>query len=244
MIADTIGRLWHPARIPGTPAPSPEDIDAFIASRALEYASKLEDDFVQRAAALGVDSGMVLDVGAKVGLIALKLVYGNENLVAMGLDESGDMIERARETAAAWEIGDRAVFQVGDARKMRIKTGYFDLVVSDCSLHRFDDAAAVLREISRVLKPRGALLIRDYKRPNRLAFRSGVERLSSGYGRTMQHLVETSLQSAYTPSELARAVDESGLADVTLDVDRDFVILERRGQTDPNSWVVARTQFG
>ena len=35
-------------------------------------------------------------------------------------------------------------FQVGDARKMRLKTGYFDLVVSDSTLHVFDNPLSVL----------------------------------------------------------------------------------------------------
>ena len=56
------------------------------------------------------------------------------------------MIDRARETAAAWDLEDRAFFQVGDARKMRFKTAYFDLVISDSTLHVFDDPLSVLRK--------------------------------------------------------------------------------------------------
>src|SRR5262245_41816445 len=131
MIADAISRLCHPRRVPGFDESSPDDIEAFIDSRALEYPSKLEDDFVNRALNLGVESGMVLDVGTRVGLIPLKILWHNPNLFAIGMDSSGQMVERARETAAAWDLGERAFFQVGDARRMRFKTAYFDLVVSD-----------------------------------------------------------------------------------------------------------------
>src|SRR5215510_13836864 len=107
-----MGSLWHPlvypSRLPCPADLSPEDVSAFIDSRAREYPSKAEDDFATRALALGIDGGIVLDVGTRVGLIALKIVWQNENLVAMGLDTSGPMIERARETASAWELNERA----------------------------------------------------------------------------------------------------------------------------------------
>ncbi len=155
-----LSRLTHAARAESPELATPEQIDAFIDSRALEYPARLEDDFVQRALGLGVDGGMILDVGTRVGLITLKVLWQNENFYAIGMDGSAAMIDRARETAAAWNLDQRAFFQVGDARKMRLKTGYFDLVISDSTLHVFDDPLSVLKEIDRVLKPKGGLLIR------------------------------------------------------------------------------------
>src|ERR1051326_6074987 len=100
-------RLTHPARIESPELETPEQIDAFIDSRALEYPTKIEEDFVQRALALGVDAGMILDVGTRVGLIPLRMLWQNENFYAIGMDRSTAMIERARETAAAWDLSDR-----------------------------------------------------------------------------------------------------------------------------------------
>jgi ubiquinone/menaquinone biosynthesis C-methylase UbiE len=126
-----LSRFTHAPRAEASELETEEQIDAFIDSRALEYATKLEDDFVQSALALGVDGGMVLDVAARVGLIPLKILWQNENFYAIGMDRSSVMIDRARETAAAWNLENRAFFQVGDARRMRLKANYFDLVVSD-----------------------------------------------------------------------------------------------------------------
>src|ERR1051325_231041 len=144
-----ISQLHHPPRIGSPELQTAEEIDAFIDSRALEYPTKIEDDFVQRALSLGVEAGMILDVGTRVGLIPLKMLWQNENFYAIGIDSSTAMVDRARATAAAWELGDRAFFQVGDARKMRLKSNYFDLVVSDSSLHVFDEPLSVLNEINR-----------------------------------------------------------------------------------------------
>src|SRR5262249_59238117 len=88
-----ISRLTHRARVESPELETSEQIDAFIDSRALEYPTKIEDEFVQRALALGVDGGMILDVGTRVGLIPLKMLWQNENFYAIGMDKSGPMIE-------------------------------------------------------------------------------------------------------------------------------------------------------
>jgi len=187
---------------------------------------------------------MVLDVGTRVGLIALKILWHNENFYAIGMDRSGTMVERARETAIAWGLGERAFFQVGDARRMRFKTAYFDLVISDSTLHCFDDPVSMLREISRVLKPKGALLIRDLQRPNHLTMAKHIEEHTAHYGRGMRQHVEAALRGAYTRVELEDIIRASGLEGVRLvELDRHYMAIERTGEGDPNSWIKAREQY-
>src|SRR5881397_2712875 len=239
-----LSRLTHPARIVAPELETIEQVDAFIDSRALEYAGRLEDAFVERALALGVGGGMVLDVGTRVGLIALKILWHNENFYAIGIDRSSAMIERARETAAAWGLGERAFFQVGDARRMRFKTAYFDLVISDSSLHVFNDPASVLAEINRVLKPKGALLIRDFKRPRRFEMQRRIAECSARYGSRMRQHIETAMRAAFTRAEIEEMVVASGLERVRVGrLENGYLIIERAGETDPNSWIKAREQY-
>jgi ubiquinone/menaquinone biosynthesis C-methylase UbiE len=236
-------RLLHPPRVGSPELRNPEEIDAFIDSRALEYPTKIEDDFVQRALGLGVEGGMILDVGTRVGLIPLKILWQNENFYAIGMDTSTAMIDRARETAAAWDLGDRAFFQVGDARKMRLKTGYFDLVISDSSLHAFDDPLSVLREINRVLKPKGALLIRDFARPNRLALRKKIAEYSPRYGNRLRRHIENAIRASFTRMELHNMIRAAGLERVQISEYENQLLMERTGESDPNSWIKAREQY-
>ncbi len=236
-------RLTHPSRIESSELDTEEQIDAFIDSRALEYPTKIEDEFVQRALNLGVDGGMILDVGTRVGLIPLKILWQNENFYAIGMDRSSMMIDRARETAAAWELAERAFFQVGDARKMRLKTGYFDLVISDSTLHVFDNPLSVLQEINRVLKPRGALLVRDLRRPNRLQMQRAIEAHTARYGRRMRTHIETALRAGFTRTEIDRLLRDSGLERVRVTEDESHLVIERTGESDPNSWIKAREQY-
>jgi ubiquinone/menaquinone biosynthesis C-methylase UbiE len=239
-----LSRLTHPARQGTSELQNAAEIDAFIDSRALEYPTKIEDEFVNRALGLGVDGGMILDVGTRVGLIVLKLLWQNENFYAIGMDRSAPMVDRARETATAWQLGERAFFQVGDARKMRLKTAYFDLVISDSTLHTFDDPLSVLREINRVLKPKGGLLIRDLLRPSRLQMQRTIDRYSSLYGSRMRSHAETSLRGAFTRSEFEALVNQAGLERVRItEPDEYHVLVERTGESDPNSWIKAREQY-
>src|SRR5437867_12671316 len=99
-----LSRLIHPARVEASELDQPDEIDAFIDSRSLEHPTKIEDDFVRRALVRGVEGGMILDVGTRLGLIALKMLCQNENSYAIGMDTSGFMIERARQTATAWDL--------------------------------------------------------------------------------------------------------------------------------------------
>jgi ubiquinone/menaquinone biosynthesis C-methylase UbiE len=238
-----LSRLKHPRRIESPELQTDEEIDAFIDSRALEYPTKIEDDFVQRALGLGVEGGMILDVGTRVGLIPLKMLWQNENFYAIGMDRSTAMIERARATADAWDLGDRAFFQVGDARRMRLKTGYFDLVISDSSLHAFDDAVSVLAEIDRVLKPKGALLIRDFERPGRLEMRKKIAGHSKRFGSRLHRHLETAMRAAFTRSELHDMIRLSGLKRVQISKYEPYMFIERTGESDPNSWIKTREQY-
>jgi ubiquinone/menaquinone biosynthesis C-methylase UbiE len=237
-------RLIHPRRVESSEFSSADLVDAFIDSRTLEYAARLEDAFVQRALNLGVEGGMILDVGTRVGLIALKILWQNDNFYAIGMDRSSAMVERARETAVAWGLGERGFFQVGDVRRMRFKSAYFDLMISDATLHCFDDPLSVLSEVRRVLKPTGALLIRDVARPKRFDMSKRIKEDSSHYGSRMRQHVETSLRSAYTRREIERMVRISGLERANvIAFDSNHIAIERRGETDPNSWIKAREQY-
>jgi ubiquinone/menaquinone biosynthesis C-methylase UbiE len=238
-----LSRFTHPARIESDELATPEEIDAFIDSRALEYASRIEDDFVRRALALGVSGGMILDVGTRVGLIPLKMLWQNEEFYAIGMDRSSLMIDRARETAAAWDLSERAFFQVGDARKMRLKTGYFDLVISDTTLHVFDNPLSVLQEINRVLKPKGGLLIRELQRPSRFQMDRTIREHTTRYGSKMHAHVDSALRAAFTRDEIQSLLNESGLERVQLTEDENHFLIERSGESDPNSWIKAREQY-
>ena len=103
----------------------------------------------------------VVDVGCGAGidsLIAGKFV-GPEGHV-IGVDMTAAMLARARASAA--EMGAAHVeFREGYAEALPVEDGWADVVISNGVLNLFPDKLSGLREMARVLAPRGRLQVGD-----------------------------------------------------------------------------------
>jgi len=99
----------------------------------------------------------VLDVGCGTGT-HLEL-YSRYKCSLSGIDCSPSMLEIARK-----RLGDKADLHLGDASMMPYEDGSFDLVISMLVLHEMNHAtrSSVLREMKRVLKDAGRMLLIDY----------------------------------------------------------------------------------
>jgi SAM-dependent methyltransferase len=101
-----------------------------------------------------VDALDVLDAGCGPGLYAEELVRRGARVT--GVDASPRMIELARA-----RLGDGASFRVHDleAPLLWARPASFDLAVLALVIHHVDDRVALLRELHRVLRPGGHLVI-------------------------------------------------------------------------------------
>jgi SAM-dependent methyltransferase len=95
--------------------------------------------------------GSALDVGCGEGRFCRRLK--SEGVRAVGIDPTPAMIDRAR---ALDPDGD---YRIEAAEALGFADAEFDLVVSYLSLIDIPDAAAAIREMARVLKPGGTVLI-------------------------------------------------------------------------------------
>jgi ubiquinone/menaquinone biosynthesis C-methylase UbiE len=104
----------------------------------------------------------VLDVGCGTGSLAIELKRRFPNMDFLGTDPDPKALARARRKAerAATSIQ----FEQGFADSLPYSSASFDRVFSSFMFHHLpkDVKASSLREIHRVLKPRGHLLLVDF----------------------------------------------------------------------------------
>ena len=102
----------------------------------------------------------VLDVGTGPGVLLVELARRRPDLSLTGIDLSADMVGAA--TRNLRPFGDRATARVADVADLPFPDGSFDLVVSSFSSHHWDDPAAAVPHLARVLRPGGRLVIYDF----------------------------------------------------------------------------------
>ncbi|GAA3831192.1 hypothetical protein GCM10022226_60220 [Sphaerisporangium flaviroseum] len=135
------------------------------------FAGRRRRVFTRLAALSGAGPGdQVLDVGCGTGYLTriLASLVGTDGRVT-GVDPSHPMLDHARRRAPG-----NCSYQVGEGQALPFPNATFDVVVSSFAVHHMPTAArgGAVREMFRVLRPGGRLLIAEFRPPaNPLAAR-------------------------------------------------------------------------
>lgn len=189
-----------------------EGVEAYSAAASQAYLERIDRTFVEHALSLGVAEGHALDIGTGPGVIPIMLAARVPRLRLTGVDLSEPMLQKARNAAEDAGVADRLDFRMGDAESLPFPERSLDLVLCNSVLHHLLDPLVLFNEISRVIKPAGAILLRDLRRPSRIEFPFHALWFGRHYSGVMSRLYRDSLRAAYTRSELEDLLNRSRLA--------------------------------
>ena len=101
----------------------------------------------------------ILDVATGTGDLALAMARRMRGVQVLGVDLSENMLAEARRKATACGLDERVVLSLGDAERLEVADASVDVVTVAFGVRNFGDLGAGLREIARVLKPGGKVVI-------------------------------------------------------------------------------------
>ncbi len=154
----------------------------------------------------------VLDLGSGAGFDAfLAAREVGESGRVIGVDMTPEMLERARHNA---ELGSyrNVEFRAGHIEALPVADASVDVVISNCVINLVPDKGAVYREVARVLRPGGRLVISDIVLDAPLP-----EAIAANVWALTGCVAGASLREEYL-----RTVAAAGLADVEVVSDRGF----------------------
>jgi demethylmenaquinone methyltransferase/2-methoxy-6-polyprenyl-1,4-benzoquinol methylase len=141
----------------------------------------------------------------------------------LGLDLSLEMLRRGARKLAQTGLAARAALAQGDAERLPLRAESCDGALVAFGIRNVADPGSALREVRRVLRPGGRLVVLEFGMPRgvlgllyRLYFRGVLPRLGglvSG-DRAAYAYLPASVERFPTPQAFAELMERSGFADV------------------------------
>lgn len=151
--------------LPGAPTEAwarlPDAYQRWRASRLGEITDALEQELILELVGRPA-GGRVLDVGCGDGLLAAALARAGA--VVTGIDSNINMLVAGRARAQREGLG--LGFGQADVRRLPFGDATFDVVIAITVLCFVRDAERAMREMARVLKPGGAIVVGELGRWN------------------------------------------------------------------------------
>ncbi|HWB11923.1 MAG TPA: methyltransferase domain-containing protein [Pirellulales bacterium] len=160
------------------------------------------DDFLAVWRAKGL-KGEILDLGTGTAQIPIELLRSCPELSVTAIDLAESMLELARRNVAQAGLSQQIRLERTDAKGLTYPSHHFAAVISNSIVHHIPEPSDVLDEACRVLRPGGALFVRDLLRPD-TEEQVGhlVSTYAAGANRHQRDLFEASLRAALSLAEI------------------------------------------
>ncbi len=178
---------------------------------------------VKRVARHGAD--YILDVATGTGDLAISLARKVDPIGVTGIDLSEGMLERARRKVAEADLTDTIKFCQADSLAMPLPDESYDAVTVAYGVRNFENLLQGLREMYRVLKPGGILVVLELSTPRNKAVKWAYDlytkhiiptlgRLVSSDARAYTYLPE-SIAAVPQGNEMCELMEQAGFANAT-----------------------------
>lgn len=173
--------------------------------------------FADRAIHLGSPIANVLDAGTGTARIPLLICQRCPQWQIIGIDLAQSMLEIGLKNVKEAGLEQQIRLELVDAKQLPYSNGQFDIVISNSLIHHLPNPLPFLKELKRVLKPSGAILIQDLIRPPSEAIMNTiVESIGSEYDEHQKMLFRDSLHAAFTLDEVNQLISDAGLERVAV----------------------------
>jgi ubiquinone/menaquinone biosynthesis C-methylase UbiE len=201
--------------------PEPESMDSVEEVNAYERIVKrfgfwMEDPIVRTLSRLikklNKTNCKVLDVGGGTGRIAIKYALRMRTCKVWVVDSSPNMLEVALKNISDKKLIDRIIIKQADGKKLTFGDNFFDAVTCSSMLHHIKDPLDLLKEMRRVIKDDGIMVIRDIVRPpSELILRLRVSLIYIFSDEAMKKGYRDSLYAAFSIKEFEEMIKSSGI---------------------------------
>ena len=124
-----------------------------------------------KKALAGVENPLILDVACGTADSTIKIAEKIENARIFGIDISSKMLEIGKKKVEKLGLNDRISLSNSRAENIAFEEGTFDAAMVAFGVRNFSDRAQGLKEIRRVLKPNGTLIILELSEPRNAIMR-------------------------------------------------------------------------
>jgi len=116
----------------------------------------------------------ILDIATGTGDLVLMMASLNPDRI-VGLDISAGMLEVGKRKIKKAKLSDKIEMIVGDSEEMPFNDNTFDAITVSFGVRNFAHLDKGIKEIARVLKPTGVLVILETSNPTKFPFKQGYK---------------------------------------------------------------------
>lgn len=197
----------------------PEVMDTWLeatAYDAMDFES-VNTIFATDAINLDPHAIKILDVGTGTARIPILMCQKRPQYLITGVDLAQSMLIIGQRNVEEAGLNQRIRLERVDSKRMPYPDLEFDMLISNSLVHHLPDPLFFFQELKRLVRPGGAILIRDLIRPDSdTTVNSLVASIGTEYDQHQQQLFRDSLKAGLTIAEVQDLIDQVGLSQVKL----------------------------